>query len=229
VRWRSPTAGLGDSDPARRTRACGAARGQQPHRGKNQAGHRMGRAPCRARAVERKRARGESSARWNSEHRFLSVCCCVWGKRRRGGVELRRGVGTWGKAVLALGEDEQGDRRPLAAPETWACATGGSATARVWAHDARRTRRGEVGTAPWRLGDLLARGRARRAGRACGTGMAALDSGWGRSRLGRGAALGCRAAGLSVWGNARGLSWPGRGERPGRVGGPRAAGWKRWS
>jgi hypothetical protein len=47
VRWRSPMDELGDDDPARRTRA----RGQQPHRGTNQAGHRVGRAPCQARAA----------------------------------------------------------------------------------------------------------------------------------------------------------------------------------
>jgi hypothetical protein len=56
-------AGLGDGDPARQMRAHGASRGQQPHRGTNQAGHHVGHAPCRARAVRRQRARGASSAR----------------------------------------------------------------------------------------------------------------------------------------------------------------------
>jgi hypothetical protein len=65
------------------------------------------------------------------------------GKEEERRVELRRGVGTWSEAVPALGEDEQGNRRPLAAPETWACAAGGSAATRVWAHDARAGRSAE--------------------------------------------------------------------------------------
>jgi hypothetical protein len=64
--------------------------------------------------------------------------------------------------------------------------------ARLGTRRARGTRRGEVGTSPWRLGDLPARGCARRARRARRTGMAAaLDSGWERARAGarpRGAA-----------------------------------------
>jgi hypothetical protein len=155
-------------------------------------------------------------------------------------VELHRGVGTWGEAVPALGEDEQGDRRPLAAPGTWACAAGGSAAVRVWAHDARAGHGAErwgqhPGWATCPRGDVRdvlgehAVQAWRRWTAAGALGYVGLPHGWAELAWAGGAAwssrwaarcwveaLGCREEALELGGLAKG--WVARGKALGHGG-----------